>query len=144
MSDYGDYADTGFLLTGGVGHPLGESPVSLTVEGFYGQNGHSDIDGDKTSPYGVMAGLEYDFAGMEAESGLYAFGEVGIPWHKYSSDEFDGSTESGLGLGAGLGYYFPLGSIGGWVEGRILHASVDDENTSFLGAMAGISIPLGD
>ncbi len=143
VSDYGDYADTGFLITGGGGYPIGDSGLSITAEGFYGQNNHPDFDGDKTSPYGVMGGLEYDF-GADADSGVYMFGGLGILWHKFSSDQFEESTDSGLGFGAGAGYGFPLGGINGWVEGRVTHASIDDSNTSFVGVMAGISIPLGE
>ena len=143
VSDYGEYADTGFLVTGGAGFPVGETALVIGAEGFYGQNSHSDIDGDKTSPYGVMGMLQYDFAGPNAESSLYVLGEAGILWHKFSSDLFEESTDSGLGLGGAAGYYFPLGGISGFVEGRVMHASIDDSNTTFVGAIAGISIPLG-
>jgi hypothetical protein len=116
----------------------------IGAEGFYGQNSHSDVEGDKTSPYGVMGMLQYDFAGPEAESSPYVLGEVGILWRKFSSDRFEGSTDSGLGFGGAAGYYFPLGSVGGWLEGRVMHARIDDENTTFVGMITTrISIPLG-
>jgi hypothetical protein len=145
VSDYADYANTGFMLTGGMGYPLGDGGLSLTAEGFYGHNGRSDIDGDKTSPYGVMGGAEYDFGGPDSESGMYSFGALGIVWHKFSSDTVEDSTDSGLGLEVGVGYFFPFGRIGGWVEGRVVHANIDDETTTFTfaGVLAGISIPLG-
>ena len=92
----------------------------------------------------MIASLGYDLAGPGADSSLSVFGGLGILWHKFSSDTFEESTDSGLGLEAGVGYFFPVGSIVGWVEGRVMHASIDDENTSFVGLNAGISIPLGD
>ncbi len=143
VSDYGDYADTGFLLIGGVGLPVGEAGLSAGVGGFFGQNSHSDVDGDKTSPFGIHGWVGYDLAGPNAESSIYLGGEIGVLWHKYSSDLFEESTDSGLGIGGVVGYFFPLGSVNGWVEGRLQHASIDDENTSFVGIMAGVSVPLG-
>lgn len=144
MSDYGDYADTGFLLVGGGTFPLGEGGLSASVEGFYGQNSHSDVDGDKTNPYGFMGGLIYGFGDPDSGPAPYVFGEAGLMWHKYSSDTFGDASESGFGYGGGAGVGFPLGGIDAWVEGRLMNASIEDSNTMFLGAVAGISISLGD
>lgn len=142
ISDYGEYANTGFVLTGGVGIPVGPAGLNVVLEGLYGQNSHSDTDGDKTTPYGFTGGLEYDF-GDPDEGNLYVFGGAGILWHKYTSDTFGDASESGLALQAGAGYGLPLGGLTGWVEGRIVHASIEDSNTSFIGALAGISVPFG-
>jgi len=46
VSDYNVYANTGFLLTTGVSVPVGQEGLSLFGEGFFGQNSHSDFDGD--------------------------------------------------------------------------------------------------
>ena len=144
VSDYGSYANTGFIVMGGAGHPVGPDGLQIGVNGFYGQNNHDLVAGDKTNPYGVMGMVEYDFAGSDASSTFYVLGEVGLLRHKYSFDTSPETTDSGLGLAAALGYGFPLASISGWVEGRIMSASIDSENTAFLGIVAGISIPLGD
>jgi hypothetical protein len=141
VSDYNVYANTGFLLTTGVSVPVGQEGLSLFGEGFFGQNSHDDA-GDKTNPYGFMAGVELDLAN-EGRAGLYFFGEVGVLFHKYGSDTFEESTESGLGYGAGAGWHFPLGSINGWVETRAMNASIDGEKTSFVGVLAGVSVPVG-
>ncbi|MEJ2203488.1 MAG: hypothetical protein P8170_05220 [Gemmatimonadota bacterium] len=141
VSDYGDYAKTGVLLTGGVGVPVGEEGLSLFGEAFWGQNGHSDFDGDKTNPYGFMGGVQLDMA-TEDQGGPYFFGEAGILFHKYSSDTFDGDTSSGFGYGAGAGYSFPLGGVNGWIEGRAMNASIDGSKTSFVSVLAGVSIPV--
>jgi len=142
VSDYGEYANTGFQVTGGFGLPIGESGLSVGIEGIFGQNSHSDVDGDKTNPYAIFGALGFDF-GEEDEAHPYVFGGAGILWHKYSSDTTTGGTESGLGLNGGAGFVFPLGGVNGWVEGRFTHGSIEDSNTSFIGALAGISIPLG-
>ncbi len=142
VSDYSDYANTGFLLTTGVSVPVGQEGLSLFGEAFFGQNSHSDVDGDKTNPYGFMGGVELDLAN-EGLAGPYFFGEVGLLFHKYGSDSFEGSTDSGLGYGAGAGWHFPLGSVNGWVEARAMNASIDDSKTSFVGLLAGLAIPVG-
>lgn len=143
MNDYGNYAKTGFLVSAGVGSNVGDQGLSFLVEGFFGQNNHSDVTGDKTNPLGAMAGLQYDFAGAGASQSLYVLGEAGLFVHKYSSDTYDGSSSKGLGLAAALGYYFPLGSVTGWVEGRVIEARIESENTMFSGVFIGISFPVG-
>ncbi|MFC1661324.1 hypothetical protein ACFL3S_07735 [Gemmatimonadota bacterium] len=146
-SDYGDYADTGLMAVAGIDFPVGPEGLSVFGEGFFGQNGHSDIDGDKTLPFGAMGGLLLNLA-PGADAGVYVFGQAGIMVHKYSSDEYDGDSESAFGYGGGAGYGFPLGGIDAWVEGRYMSASFDSElggsaTTAFIGIMAGISIDIG-
>ncbi len=144
VSDFGDNAGTGFTIEGGFGHPVGDTDLSVFAEGFFGRNTHSDVEGEKTSPHGLMAGMIYSFPRADSDSTFYVFGQLGILWILFSSDVFEESTNSGLGLGAGAGYAFPLGSLlTGFVHGRVTHASISDENTSFVGVVSGISIPLG-
>jgi hypothetical protein len=142
MGDYGGYANTGYMVTGGVGMPVGAPGLNITAEAFFGQNGHEG-GGSFTNPYGLMAELEYDF--VPGATGVYVFGGAGVLVHRYHSDEGGGysSSSKGLGLVAGAGYSFPLGVINGWVEGRLHNASIDGESTRFGGLMAGIGIPLG-
>jgi hypothetical protein len=147
MSDYGDYANTGFLFVAGGGIPLSDAGLNVVAEVFYGQNSHSDIDGDKTNPYGVMGGLEFDFpTGSDLQP--YVFGEAGIMVHKYSSDTSEGDSQSAFGYGGGAGLGFPLGGVNGWVEGRLMNAAFDEAgtsyNTMFAAIVAGISIDLGN
>lgn len=144
MSDYGEYADAGYQITAGVGIPIGENGLSVGIEGIYGQNNHSDVDGDKTNPLGVFANVGFDF-GEATDPHPYVFGGVGLLQHRYSSDTFGDDSESGLGFNGGAGFVFPVGGINGWVEGRLTHASIGDpsSNTTFAGAVAGISIELG-
>jgi len=143
VSDYGDYANTGFLATAGVGFPVGDAGLRVFGEGFFGQNSHSDVDGDKTNPFGVMGGLEYDITGADESKGVYLFAEAGLLVHRYGSDSFDSSSSSGFGYGAGAGVFFPLGGVNGWIEGRAMNASIDSSNTSFFGIIAGLSFDVG-
>jgi hypothetical protein len=140
----GDGANTGFLTFGGVSFPLNEDGLSIFGEGYFGSNSH-EYEGDKTNLYGGMGGVPYDM-GSEGEAGLYFIGQVGLMVHDYKKSdefaEFEGS-ETGLGFGGGAGYGFPLGSINGFVEGRYMQGQFDDGNTSFFGAFAGISFPVG-
>jgi len=146
MSDYGDYANTGFLLAGGVGIPLGENGLSAFGEVFYGQNKHNDDSGDKTNPWGLMGGVQYEFD-TGGSLAPYVFGEAGILWHKYTSDTFGNDSQSAFGYGGGVGVAFPLGGLMGAVEGRLMNAAFDEAgtsyNTMFGGILAGIGIPLG-
>jgi len=140
LSDFADYGETGLMLAGGFAHSIGESGLNIGVEGSYGQNNHKDIERDGTNPIALMGRVGYDFSGPNANASLYTFAGLGILWHKFTLGE---SADSGLGLQAGAGYYFPLGSLSGWVEGRFVHAGIEGEHTTFVGALAGISIPLG-
>lgn len=61
-SDYGTYAKTGWLAAGGVLFDVGPLGLSVGAEGFYGQNDHDDIEGDKTNPYGGMGIVDFSFS----------------------------------------------------------------------------------
>ena len=160
MGDYGDYADVGWLAEAGFSVPLGDGPWSALVTGFYGGNGHSyddpipelyGSDDDKTSLLGGLVGAEYSLS-ESGEPGPFVFGEVGLMRHKYVAAADDGpvpepyggeSSTTGFAFGGGGGYSLPLGSVNGYVLGRYLNGQFDGGSTAFLGAMAGVSIPVG-
>ena len=52
-------------------------------------------------------------------------------------------SSTGFAFGGGIGYSLPLGSVDGYVLGRYLNGQFDGGSTAFLGAMAGVSIPVG-
>ena len=139
VGDFGDYADAGWMGVLGVTVDIGESGLWAYGEGFYGQNNHSDVDGDKTNPYGAMGGVGYDFGDGESV-GFYAFGGAGLMVHKFSPDTGEGGSESQFGYQAGAGVGAPLGdSFGLWGEGRIMGS----KDTTFIGILAGVSVQLG-
>jgi hypothetical protein len=145
-SDYGNYADPGWMLEGGVSFPINEEGLYIFGEGLFGSNKHSDFEGDKTNLLGIFGGVEYDLS-TPGEPGIFIFGEVGLLRHDYKSDEFpeDEGADNGLAYGGGAGYGFPIGGMSGWVLGRYLVGQFDgpDGNTTFFGVMAGVSFPLG-
>jgi hypothetical protein len=132
IGDYSDYAKTGYVGVAGVTFPIGSQGLAVVGEGFFGQNSHSDVDGDKTYPYGAMGGLLYDLTPEEV-GGVYVFGQAGFMVHKYSSDEFEGESDTGFGFGGGAGYGFPMGDTEIFVEGRYMRGSFDGGNTAFFG-----------
>lgn len=135
--EYGDYANTGWMAHAGLGFPVGPQGMSVGVDAFYGQNNHSDIDGDKTNPLGAMGFLLYRLGNPE-RPGVYLFGEGGLLVHKYGSDTFDSESDSQFAFGGGAGVSIPLGSKSLFVEG---HYTTSD-GTNFISAIAGITIGL--
>ncbi len=146
ISDYGEYADPGWMFEAGVSFPINEEGLYIFGEGLFGSNKHSDHEGDKTNLLGAFGGIEYDFS-AEGEAGIFVFGEVGLLRHDYKSDEFPEyeGADNALAFGGGIGYGIPIGGMSGWVLGRFLQGQFDGEdgNTTFIGASAGLSIPLG-
>jgi hypothetical protein len=137
-SDYGDYANTGWMGAAGVGFPIGDAGLAVGAEGFYGQNNH-DYDGDKTNPYGALGFVQYSF-GDQARLHPYLLGGAGILVHKYSSDNFNGDSESQFAYSFGAGLAYPLGATTGlYGEGRYWGS----EDTTFFGIMGGFFFTFG-
>jgi hypothetical protein len=143
------------MFEAGVNFPLGDNGLFLFVDGLYGGNSHDDHEGEmhdgdaKTKLLGGFGGLEYSFA-EEGEGGPFIFGQIGYLRHTYNVGQLS-EHESSLGYGGGIGYGIPLNeSINGWLLGRYLTGSFDDEEyeggsstTAFFGIMAGVSFALG-
>lgn len=137
--DFGDYADTGWLASAGFSFDIGEAGLSAGVEGFYGENKHSDVDGDKTNPYGAMGFLLYR-AGNAESVGPYFYGGAGLLVHRFSPASGDSESDTNFGYEAGAGLDFPFSdNVGAWVEGRFMGAS----DTNFFGIVAGLGFGLG-
>jgi len=146
MSDYGDYANTGYVGFAGVNFAV-SGGFGISAGGYFGSNSHDEaVDtepGAKTNLYGVLAGAGYSFAtgGSLMPS---VFGLVGSMTHSYKTDAgtLDGSdTKIAFGGGAELG--FPLGGLDGFVNGWYLTGSFDGETTAIMSVSAGVSFPLG-
>jgi opacity protein-like surface antigen len=151
-SDYGDYANTGFMLAGGATFEIATN-LDIYGEAFWGQNNHDEEvvgEDSKTNPLGFMAGLLYGFGGEDAAVDPYVFGGAGLMQHRYSSDTFGDDSESAFGFQAGAGMGFALGGLDAFAEGRYTHASYDAESegadsavTAFFSIMVGLSFDLG-
>jgi len=130
-SDYGDYADTGWLLAGGWQF-IDAGPVTLGPEVLYGSNGHTGSD-DKTNLFGANAVVELGF-GEDNPVSPFIFGTLGWLSHKFSPDTGDSDTGSGISFGGGAGIGL---AVGLYVEGRFLTASIDDLTTAIFAISLG-------
>lgn len=143
MSDYKDYAKTGWLGTAGLVWNLGDKGAFIAGEGFYGSNKHKAPDDDeKTNLYGADLGLGYRFGDAD-RTGVYVAALGGLMVHQYKPATGSSSSESGFMYGGFAGVDIPAGGFNVWFEGRIMMASIDEENTSFFGILAGVSFPIG-
>ena len=135
--EYSDYANTGWMGHAGVGFAVGPRGLTAGVDAFYGQNNHSDIEGDKTNPYGAMGFLAYRFGNPE-RPGIYLIGDAGFLVHKYGSDTFESESESQFAFGGGAGVEIPMGGKSIFIEG---HYTTSD-GTNFMSALVGIGFGL--
>jgi hypothetical protein len=144
MSDYGDYANTGWMGAAGVNVAVGEAGLGVGAHGFYGSNNHSDVDGDKTNLYGALGTVSYSIAAGGSVM-PYVFGALGFMTHSYKSNDFpalEGSA-SAMAWGGGGGLGFPLGGITGSVDGFYVQGTGDNSDTKFFGVGASVSFPIG-
>lgn len=144
-SDFGDYAKTGWMATGGALWNVGDSGLGIGAELFYGQNNHDEdvsfFEGAKTSPYGAMAIVDYSF---ETGGNIhpYVFGGLGLLVHRFSADNVDSESDSQFGYqgGAGLAFGLGSGSTSLYIEGRYMGS----EDTKYFGALAGLAFGVGN
>jgi hypothetical protein len=145
----GDGANAGWAAAAGLVFPMGDAGLSFLVNGMYGSNSH-DHEGDKTNLLGGFGGVQMSFADP-GTAGPFVFGQVGFLKHSYKSDEHSEyeDSSSGLALGGGAGFSFPMGeTLNGWVLGHYLHGLLSDDetgegDTTLLGVMVGVTIPFG-
>ena len=137
-SDYGDYANTGWMAAGGVMFGVGPSGLSVGADLFYGQNNHKDelslFEGEKTSQYGAMGVLLYAFdtAGVQP----YVFGGLGALVHRFSADNIDSESDTQFGYQLGAGVGFPIGASSQiYAEGRY----VGSEDTKYFALLGGFA-----
>jgi opacity protein-like surface antigen len=140
--DFGNYADTGWMIAGGAIFGVGTSGLGVGIEGFYGQNNHSVSEVDlnsKTSPYGVMAIIDYGFEAGSVQP--YVFGGAGLLVHRFSADNVESESDSQFGYQFGAGLGFPIASSTDiYVEGRYMGSS----DTNYFAALAGFAFGLGN
>jgi hypothetical protein len=134
--DFKEVAKTGWMAILGADFDLGESGAAIYGEGFYGENKH-ETEGDKTNPYGAMAGLLYNFSSNPDAVGVYVFGGGGLLVHKFSSSSEASDSESQFGYQAGAGVGVPLGgALSLFGEGRFMGS----KDTTYFGFLAGLGI----
>lgn len=145
---YGDLAKTGWLAHGGVSVPLGTAPVSVGVDGFFGSNSHDTgvagvSDGDKTNLYGAAGSVSYVVGDPAGPVVPVVFGLLGFMTHSFKSDVSPEGSNTSFAAGGGAGIGFPLGSVGGTLEGWWVTGFSDNKDTKIIGVDLGVRIPLG-
>ena len=143
MSDYGDYAKTGWVGHVDVGFPIGDAGLAAGASGYFGSNSHDGTD-DKTNLYGALGFLAYAFpTGGSISPSIFAL--AGTMTHAYKSDTFGDDSETGFAYGGGAALGFPLGGVMGVIEGWYLAASIGDPSstTAVFGLDVGVQFALG-
>jgi hypothetical protein len=142
--DYGEYANAGWMGTGGVVFSVGTAGLGVGAAGFYGSNSHEEpLDGDKTNLYGALAFASYTMGDAAALS-PYVFAGPGYLTHAYKPETGSDESGSGLALAGGVGVNVPLGSLMGFVEGMYLTGLGDEvDGTDLFEVNVGVSFPLG-
>jgi len=140
MSDFGDYAKTGWMAMAGVNVPVGTKGWSVGGDLVYGSNSHSDVNGDKTNLPGAFGFLQYR-VGPTTKTGVYFYGQAGALNHQFRSESVpsDNASEWGFAYGGGAGVDIPLKSVSLFFEGSIIVR----DGTNLVPVVAGISIPVG-
>ncbi len=138
--DFEDFANTGWQAIGGLLVPVGPQGLFVGIEIFYGQNTHKEevsLADDKTSPYGVMAVVDYGFQ-TGGKITPYVFGGMGALIQRFSTSGFSNS-ETFLGYEAGVGIEFAASpTVGVFVEGRYMGS----KDIRFFAADAGLSFSI--
>lgn len=142
VSDYGDYANTGWMADGGVIYTLPAGGVWLAADGFYGQNKHNDDSGDETHLYGGAGSIGYTIGADATKPRPYLFGQAGALVHHYSPGDssIESSSDTKFMWGGGAGVIFPVGNVGLYLESRYMSAHASQDNTDFIPIFVGVVI----
>ncbi|MDQ3136784.1 MAG: porin family protein [Gemmatimonadota bacterium] len=150
LSDYGDFAKTGYHGLVGISFAPSSFPLGIQVDGQYHRLKQDEAFGNRTSQIIMGTGnLIYKFKTSEdskfrpyliAGAGIYNFKLV-------SGDDVAGpgvgnlgNTSTDFGLNGGAGFDFKVGSIGAFIEGRFHNVFTDGSNLKFIPITAGIRL----
>lgn len=139
MSDFKDFAKTGWVAQAGIGMDIGTKGLWGDIEVMYGSNKHeAPADEDKTNLLGGLAVLGYSFS-TTATVSPYLLGGLGFVRHTFDPavGDNESSTDFAYTGGAGLGFRLSPKMLF-YVEGRYMGG-----DTQFLPIMAGLSISFG-
>jgi hypothetical protein len=145
VGDFGDWADTGWIVGGGLLVPVGPMGMWVGGEGFYGRNGNNFDDFDTTLT-GAGGLLGYTFT-PAAQLSPFVFGSLGFL--SVGDTEEGIGSESGLAFGAGGGVAYQvtprvsLFGSGRFVNGRGKFVSDETTNVQFIPITVGVTIGLG-
>jgi len=135
MSDFKDYAETGWVAQAGIGIDIGTKGLWADVEGMYSRNNY-DLTNEETTNLGGLAVLGYTIAPASKVS-PYLLGGLGFLRSKTEVGTVS-TTETNFAYTGGGGLGFRLSpKMLFYVEGRYMGGDVQ-----FIPVMAGLSITL--
>lgn len=141
VGDFGDLYSTGFNVTGSLMFRSYGSPLGIRVDGMYNRLSVKDdvvgVPFDNVSITSANANLVYNLQGTGITP--YLIGGAGAYWMKGHGDNFDGDTESKLGLNGGVGAAFQLSGFNTFIEARYHHIFTDERATQFIPVTFGIA-----
>jgi opacity protein-like surface antigen len=141
---FGEFAETGWMVSLGGGIDVGPDGLSVAIEGFYGENKHTEGTAgvvEKTNPYGVLADLVFAI-GDQSKIHPYVLGGLGFLIHKFTTNASgeSGLSETQFAWSLGAGVSVPLGNtLALYGEGRYTGAS----DTQFFAAFLGLALFMG-
>ncbi len=147
LSDFGDFASTGFHGLAAVSFVPSGFPVGIQVDGMFQRFGVDDnvIFGNDAN-FQIIQGTAnavYKFrTSEETKIRPYIIGGVGLYSSKPTGDGVpDGvDSQTDFGINGGAGFDFKLGSAGLFVEGRFHNVFTDGDNTNFIPITAGVRL----
>lgn len=143
LGDYGDFADTGWMVAGGFAFDIGEDGLFAGAEGLYSRSG-TEVEDLSTKPWSVMGFLGYNIPTQSTVS-PYLFAGAGIQGVTVSAEGADSETDSAFGYQFGAGLTFASGSnISPLVELRYQGSGDENVDLNFIGVAAGVQIGLGN
>lgn len=143
--DFGEYANTGWMASAGVGSGIGSGNMFISGNVFMGKNAHDagDLDEDvgSTTLTGVGANV-----GMMTSGAMKFYGQVGIGMmqHKYNPPEqFEGEcddcSDTKMYFGGAVGALFGSGKKQFFAQAGLMSRSGDEgDGTQFLTISAGL------
>lgn len=143
LGDYGDFADTGWMLAGGLSFDIGEDGLFAGVEGLYSRSG-TQADDVSTKPWSAMGFLGYNIATQSTVS-PYLWAGAGLQGVTVSVEGEDSESDSAFGYTFGAGVSFATQSnISPLIEVRYQGSGDESVDLNFIGVGAGVSIRLGN
>jgi len=139
--DAGDVADLGFNITGTLDMRVAAIPFPLRFDVQYNRHGLGDTPGaDVDGSYSVIAGIAdavFNFSPATSTLRPYALGGVGIYRQAVDVEDFDGESETNLGLNFGGGLRIPLSGFDTYVEARY-NTIFGDESGGYIPIVFGV------
>jgi hypothetical protein len=147
MSEYKDFAKTGWMATAGVGTDIGDKGLWVEAQGYYGSNKHkAPATDEKTDLLGGFGAVGYSF--MPGKSVRpWVMGGVGFLSHRFkdSTTPANNESESSFAWEAGAGLGFKAGAKANiWVGGQYMSGTSNISGTKFLALLAGVTINFGN